>query len=71
MSIVPLFSQVDTADVSSTAIGELRKISDTSCSTNSAWATVGMNSRVLVFIVMEPSSLGLSASENGAALAEN
>jgi len=64
-------SSLYTTDISSATVTKLRDVTDASSSTDGAWATVGMHSRILIRIVMEPDGFGLRSGENWTTLAEN
>lgn len=68
-SIFPLCSSLHTADVGCASIAELRDVTDTSSSADSAWTTMGMHARVLVCVIMEPDGFGLRSGEDGTSLA--
>jgi len=57
-------SHVDTTNVSCTAIGKLRKIGNAACSTDSAGSSMGVNTGILVSIVVEPYGFSLGAGED-------
>ena len=59
-------SLLSPAHVSRTTIAELRDVADSTSSPNGACATVGMHTRVLVLIVVEPDGLSLGARQDGA-----
>ena len=64
-------SPLHTADVGSASVTELGDVADTTCSTNSAGASMGMHTCILVRVIVEPDCFSLCSGENWASNAEN
>ena len=64
-------SPLHTADIGSASVTKLRDVADTTCSTDSAGASMGMHTCILVRVIVEPDSFSLCSGENWASNAEN